>query len=243
MRIQISKSASRKRNVIEELDIQFRIYVRCLGQYVGHTAQLTIMSTHLAYMHKLIRGEALSFSSYVISQAMANSIYWLFALVMSGLALETATFIPIQRSIYMPNTRRQAWLCPVVSLRGSMTHISSVSNPLVKRLVRLRENSRFRKEEGSVLLVGSAPIQEVLQSESGQPTLKSLILLEDDGAAWHNEYTSRFPISGADVYTVPGPVMKKISGLESSERHIAVAEVSMPEPVRVFFLLVFTLLI
>ena len=117
------------------------------------------------------------------------------------------------------------------------SQISSVSNPLVKRLVRIRENPSFRMQEGSVLLVGSSPIQEVLQclSESeNHRALKTLLLLEDDGDEWHEEFMrtiSRSLLEEAQIYKVSGPVMKKISGLETSEHRIAVAEVALPRAV------------
>jgi hypothetical protein len=114
--------------------------------------------------------------------------------------------------------------------------ISSVSNPLVKRLVRLRENSRFRQEEGSVLLVGSSPIQEVLQTnDSTNRKLKTLLLLDEDGDEWHQKCLSALPCQGAEIYKVSSQVMKKVSGLETAERHISVAEISLPPAVRWYY--------
>ena len=159
------------------------------------------------------------------------------ACIILAMVVETASFIPGYRKGCMYTMHRDNRQCPLTlmsRLTCSVPLISSVTNPLVKRLVRIRENSRFRKEEDSVLLVGSSPIQEVLGSagsESGQCRLKTLILLDEDGEEWHNEYMGRFPSDGAEIYKVSSTVMKKVSGLESSERHIAVAELEMPKPV------------
>ncbi len=37
--------------------------------------------------------------------------------------------------------------------------ITSLSNPLVKRCVKLRQSSSFRKSEGSVIVVGGLPLR------------------------------------------------------------------------------------
>ena len=42
---------------------------------------------------------------------------------------------------------------------------------------------------------------------------------------------SRSLLEEAQIYKVSGPVMKKISGLETSEHRIAVAEVALPRAV------------
>jgi hypothetical protein len=123
---------------------------------------------------------------------------------------------------------------------SSVGQISSLSNPLVKRLVRLRENSRFRQEEGSVLLVGSSPIQEVLLAkDSTDRKLRTLLLLEEDGDEWHQNCLSMLPCQGAEIYKVSSQVMKKVSGLETAERHISVAEISLPPVVGCAPLLLF----
>jgi TrmH family RNA methyltransferase len=137
-------------------------------------------------------------------------------------------------SIVAPKVNRLGnFVSSLTACSSSRGQISSLSNPLVKRLVRLRENSRFRQEEGSALLVGSSPIQEVLlANDSKDRALRTLLLLEDDGDEWHQKCLSTLPCQGAEIYTVSSQVMKKVSGLETAERHISVAEISLPREVR-----------
>ena len=52
--------------------------------------------------------------------------------------------------------------------------VTSTSNSFAKRLVRLRDNARFRREEGCAVVVGSAPVRELCES-GGAAQGKSLI--------------------------------------------------------------------
>ena len=52
--------------------------------------------------------------------------------------------------------------------------VTSTSNSFAKRLVRLRDNARFRREEGCAVVVGSAPVRELCET-GGAAQGKSLI--------------------------------------------------------------------
>ena len=113
-----------------------------------------------------------------------------------------------------------------------VTQISSLSNPVVKRMVRLREHARFRREEGCALVAGWHPIQE-LCSHGQANNLKSLILLDEDGDEWHRHviHSIKCTQGPPSVYSASPPIMKKISGLDSPEHRIVLAEFRLPQPV------------
>lgn len=52
--------------------------------------------------------------------------------------------------------------------------VTSTSNSFAKRLVRLRDSARFRREEGCAIVVGSAPVRELCET-GGAAQGKSLI--------------------------------------------------------------------
>ena len=97
-----------------------------------------------------------------------------------------------------------------------MEFITSLQNPLVKRLVKLRTNQDFRKEEGTVLVEGVKMVNEICQ-------MSSPITLIVSHPEMIPEALKSFPIQ-----TVSEEVMQKISGTQNPEGILA--EVSYPQP-------------
>lgn len=96
-----------------------------------------------------------------------------------------------------------------------MKEITSVSHPLVKHLVKLREDRSYRYEQGSVLIEGIKLVNEVCQAG----TVKAIMVLAQ----------SLVP-AGVDpsvVFIVSEGIMKKVSGMVSPEG--VLAEVVMPD--------------
>ena len=66
----------------------------------------------------------------------------------------------------------------------------------VKRLAKLREQGRFRREEGAAVLAGAAPVRELCGAGCvAEGALRTLLLLDVAAgeADWHREYLSHFP--------------------------------------------------
>ena len=103
-------------------------------------------------------------------------------------------------------------------MNGQMTPkshtISSRQHPIVKYLVKLRQDRQFRHEQKTVLIEGKKLVQEVCQKVSA----KKLIALDESLIT--KEMTAE------EVYIVPIEVFEKISGLPAPEGLLA--EVSMP---------------
>jgi TrmH family RNA methyltransferase len=96
------------------------------------------------------------------------------------------------------------------------TPITSLQNPIVKRLVKLRTDQQYRYAENSVIIEGIKPIQEVCKEHPAQILVVT--------------HESKIP-EGIDVkqlYLVNDAIMHKISGMQSPEGMIA--EVAMPQP-------------
>jgi RNA methyltransferase, TrmH family len=89
--------------------------------------------------------------------------------------------------------------------------ISSLQNPLVKHLIKLRNDAAYRYEQQSLVIEGIKPVQEVA------PFIKKLIYAEN----------SSFPsLNIGEEWTVSDAVFNKISGMSSPEG--VLAEVKMP---------------
>jgi TrmH family RNA methyltransferase len=89
--------------------------------------------------------------------------------------------------------------------------LTSLQNPLVKHLVNLRDDAKYRYAHGSVVIEGVKPVGEVARH------IKKLFVLES---------VSDFFLEGAERWIVSEPVMKKISGMNATEG--VLAEVAMP---------------
>lgn len=97
-----------------------------------------------------------------------------------------------------------------------MKQISSLNHPLVKHLVKLREDRSYRYEQKSVLIEGFKLINEACQTSLP----KALLACSEANIPTH--------IEPSTVILVTDSIMKKVSGMVSSEG--LVAEVSMPTP-------------
>ncbi|XP_057748216.1 uncharacterized protein LOC130967397 isoform X1 [Arachis stenosperma] len=110
--------------------------------------------------------------------------------------------------------------------------ITSVSNPFVKHCLKLRNSSSYRRSHGSVLVVGSTPIREIYRFQDSfqdeNITMEYLILLDKA------EISSGLDKSAASIVHASPTVMKKISGLQSTDSTDAIA--IMKIPARFFYL-------
>lgn len=95
-----------------------------------------------------------------------------------------------------------------------MTLISSVQNPLVKHLVKLRQDGDYRKEQRLIVLEGVKPIQEASR----------IVQL-----FYTASYASQASFFAGEKFEITEPVLRKISGMTSPEGIVAV--VPMPVPI------------
>ncbi|XP_045833641.1 uncharacterized tRNA/rRNA methyltransferase YsgA isoform X1 [Trifolium pratense] len=104
--------------------------------------------------------------------------------------------------------------------------ITSASNPFVKHCLKLRNNSSYRRSHASVLVVGSTPIREIYRfQESSQDkniTMDCLILPEKA------EIPNGLDESTDSIVHVSSVVMRKLSGLESTDSIEAIALMKIP---------------
>ncbi|CAJ2636312.1 unnamed protein product [Trifolium pratense] len=104
--------------------------------------------------------------------------------------------------------------------------ITSASNPFVKHCLKLRNNSSYRRSHASVLVVGSTPIREIYRfQESSQDkniTMDCLILPEKA------EIPNGLDESTDSIVHVSSVVMRKLSGLESTDSIKAIALMKIP---------------
>ena len=91
--------------------------------------------------------------------------------------------------------------------------IESLQNPLVKHLVQLREEKKYREQQGSVLITGNKLVREVAAHFAPK--------------MWFVTDISTFSLDG-EVYLVTPAVMKKITGLPTPEP--IAAEFPLPQP-------------
>lgn len=89
--------------------------------------------------------------------------------------------------------------------------ISSLQHPLVKRLVKLRDNKAFRTQEKSVLVVGVTLVSDV----AARLPLKTLISVDP------------LPFHAKESYLAPPNVLEKIINISSHD--LVAAEVELPE--------------
>lgn len=90
--------------------------------------------------------------------------------------------------------------------------ISSLQHPLVKRLVKLRDNKAFRAQEKSVLIVGVTLVSDV----AARLPLKTLISVDP------------LPFNAKESYLAPPNVLEKIINISSHD--LVAAEVELPSP-------------
>jgi RNA methyltransferase, TrmH family len=87
-------------------------------------------------------------------------------------------------------------------------HISSLKHPLIKHLVKLRQNHRYRYEQESVVIEGIKPISEI-----SLHTRPKVILSCDSNLVDH--------AFDSVLYTTTPEVMQKVSGMIQSEGILA----------------------
>ncbi|KAJ7953504.1 tRNA/rRNA methyltransferase (SpoU) family protein [Quillaja saponaria] len=104
--------------------------------------------------------------------------------------------------------------------------ITSTANPFVKHCLKLRQNSSYRRSHGSVLVVGATPIREIYRFQESLPekTVGMDCLILPDGV----EIPKGLDESSACIVRVSSMVMKKISGLQSTESIDAIALMKIP---------------
>ncbi|XP_068466061.1 uncharacterized protein [Phaseolus vulgaris] len=100
--------------------------------------------------------------------------------------------------------------------------ITSPSNPFVKHCLKLRNSSSYRRAHASALVVGATPIrfQESLQDES---VSMDCLILPDKA-----EIPDGLDKSTASIVRVSSVVMRKLSGLQTTDSLDAIALMKIP---------------
>ncbi|KAI5065776.1 hypothetical protein GOP47_0018400 [Adiantum capillus-veneris] len=113
-----------------------------------------------------------------------------------------------------------------VRLAAHVQHLSSVANPFVKHVVKLRQNSAYRYASGSLVLVGDVPLRElcdIVPSKLGKRAfIEYLFVLEGSNAR-----ASLAQFAQRVVEVTPG-VMHKLSGVQSTQGCNAVGVTCLP---------------
>lgn len=103
------------------------------------------------------------------------------------------------------------------TIKNPESLITSLQHPLVKHLVRLREERSYRREHGSVLIAGCKLTEELCHS---YPLITLMV---------EENYPLPPDISAKNIYRVPIELLKKVTGLSQPEP--LAAEIPLP-PVR-----------
>ncbi|KAL0686617.1 hypothetical protein Bca4012_086294 [Brassica carinata] len=113
-----------------------------------------------------------------------------------------------------------------VSLPSHVNSIASTSNPFVKHCLKLRQSASYRHAHGSVLVVGAIPIREVCMFQ----TNKQGVATEIECLLLHEEAQVPQGIESLSIriVRVSSLVMKKLSGVQSTESVEAVALMRIP---------------
>ncbi|MEI8365212.1 MAG: RNA methyltransferase [Parachlamydiaceae bacterium] len=98
----------------------------------------------------------------------------------------------------------------------SMKRLTSTQHPLVKHLVKLRQNRDYRYEHKSLVIEGIKPVEEIVRHNR----LKTIIV--------YNEASIPLGAEADEIVEVNEAVMRKISGMENPEGLIV--EIAMPQP-------------
>ncbi|KNA13356.1 hypothetical protein SOVF_117710 [Spinacia oleracea] len=130
------------------------------------------------------------------------------------------------KSCHKFNNGRNSLLTESTRLLPTDKSITSTSNPFVKHCVKLRQSSSYRHSHGSALVVGTTLIREIHEfynlKQVQQMPIECLFLLDK---AEIPEGISDIP--GDRVY-VSSLVMKKLSGVQSTESIEVIALMKMP---------------
>ncbi|KAF5454380.1 hypothetical protein F2P56_024050 [Juglans regia] len=111
-------------------------------------------------------------------------------------------------------------------LPSHVESITSASNPFVKHCIKLRHSTSYRHSHGSVLVVGATPVREIykFQESLQEKTVEMDCLLLLDKAEVP-EGIDGFP---GRIVRVSAAVMKKLSGVKSTESIDAIALMRIP---------------
>ncbi|XP_002964839.2 uncharacterized protein LOC9660188 [Selaginella moellendorffii] len=115
----------------------------------------------------------------------------------------------------------------VVELPRHVQHVSSLSNPYVKHLVKMRESSSYREATESVLVVGSNLLQELCEFAVTNNTeapfeLEMLLVVEE------RDFPQELSTFSQRTVFLTASVMQKLAGLKSSESVDAIGVVKLP---------------
>ncbi|KAK3022740.1 hypothetical protein RJ639_045605, partial [Escallonia herrerae] len=116
--------------------------------------------------------------------------------------------------------------------------ITSTSNPFVKHCLKLRHSPSYRHSHGSVLVVGSTPISRAATRQVAD-TLKEIYRFQESLQASSSaidcllvldkaEVLEEFDDYPVRVVRVSSPVMKKLSGVQSTESIDTIALMRIP---------------
>lgn len=105
-------------------------------------------------------------------------------------------------------------------------NITSTSNPFVKHCLKLRQSSSYRHSHGSALVVGTTPIREIYNFDGSlqERTVRMDCLLLLDKV----EVPEGLDNISTHTVRVSSMVMKKLSGVKSSESIEAIALMKIP---------------
>ncbi|KAM7276311.1 hypothetical protein ACFE04_018177 [Oxalis oulophora] len=106
-------------------------------------------------------------------------------------------------------------------LPSHVKSITSTTNPFVKHCLKLRDNSSYRHSHGSALVLGVTPVREIILQDR-QVEIECLLML--DGA----QIPDGFGDVAVRIVNVSSLVMKKLSGLQSTQSTEAIAVMRMP---------------
>ncbi|XP_028245453.1 uncharacterized protein LOC114423045 isoform X1 [Glycine soja] len=104
--------------------------------------------------------------------------------------------------------------------------ITSVSNPFVKHCLKLRNSSSYRRSHASAIVVGATPIREICrfrESIQDGSVLMDCLILPDKA-----DIPDGLDKSTASVVRVSSVVMRKLSGLQTTESLDAIALMKIP---------------
>ncbi|AEE86864.1 putative 23S rRNA (adenosine(1067)-2'-O)-methyltransferase [Arabidopsis thaliana] len=113
-----------------------------------------------------------------------------------------------------------------VSLPSHVNSITSTTNPFVKHCLKLRQSSSYRHAHGSVLVVGTIPIREVCMfqtNKQGMTTEIECLLLHEEA-----KIPQGLESLSIRIVRVSSLVMKKLSGVQSTESVEAIALMRIP---------------
>ncbi|KAK6923854.1 tRNA/rRNA methyltransferase, SpoU type [Dillenia turbinata] len=113
-----------------------------------------------------------------------------------------------------------------ITLPSHVNLITSPSNPFVKHCLKLRQSSSYRRSHASALVVGSTPIREISDLEKSKHErhirMDYIFLLDKaEVPEWIESLSVR-------IVNVSSMVMRKLSGVQSTESIEAIALMRIP---------------